>query len=161
MAKLENLSGISDPQLKRLAKAGVDDPFELLKIASTPKGRDELSNKVKIAHGRLLDWAQRIDLWRIKGVGDDYARVLAAAGVTGIVDMSTRNPAELSEEVKIMSRGIVPRLPSRRMITKWIEEARHLVRRVWYHEPWGDPGLTGQPVRKFPESPIVRGAESE
>ena len=150
MAKLENLKGMTKAQAKRLRDAGVKGPMTLLKETSTPAGRRALSKKVKIAEGRLLDWGQRVDLWRITGVDDDYARVLTRSGVSSIVDLSTRNPDSLSQEVEVMGRGVVDRLPSRKMIAEWIEEARHLVRRVWYHEPYGDPELTGQPTTQWP-----------
>jgi hypothetical protein len=150
MAKLEDLKGMTKANAKALRSAGVDGPLTLLKETSTPTGRRTLSKKTKIPEGRLLDWGQRVDLWRITGVDDDYARVLTRSGVSSIVDLSTRNPAALREEVEVMGRGEAKRLPSRRMIAKWIEEARHLVRRVWYHEPYGDPELTGQPTTQWP-----------
>ena len=150
MAKLENLKGMTKTQAKALRAAGVTGPLTLLKETSTPAGRRDLSRKTKIPEGRLLDWGQRVDLWRITGVDDDYARVLTRSGVTSIVDLSTRNPEALTKEVEVMGRGVVDRLPGRKSITAWIEEARHLVRRVWYHEPYGDPDLTGQPTTEWP-----------
>ena len=39
-------------------------------------------------------------------------------------------------------------------IKKWVEEARHRVRHVWYHDTIGDPELTGIPTTEWP-GPVV------
>src|SRR3990172_7438073 len=101
MAKLEKLKGIGDRQIERLHKTGIRSTDALLKWGSTPDGRSEIGALTKISTRRIADWVHRCDLMRIKGVDDDYARLLRRAGVAGIVDLSTRNPFELSEEVEI------------------------------------------------------------
>lgn len=151
MEDLAKLQGISKNQITKLHRAGVRGLGTLLVKGSTVEGREALAKKTKISVTRIINWVHRADLMRINGIDDDYARVLARAGVTSIVDLSTRNPARLAEEVRIAGRieGIrrVPRRPSLR---RWIEEARHLLRHVWYHDTIGDPELTGIP---FPEWP--------
>jgi predicted flap endonuclease-1-like 5' DNA nuclease len=151
MEDLEKLQGISKAQMVKLKKAGVSDLDELLVRASTREGRLELASKSRISNNRLLNWVHRADLMRIKGIDDDYARVLARAGVTSIVELSTHNPAELAENVAVAAsiEGVsrVPRIASLR---KWIEQARHLVRHVWYHDTIGHPDLTGIPTTQWP-----------
>ena len=88
---------------------------------------------------------------RIKGVDDDYARLLARAGVAGIVDLSTRNPMELEGEVDIAAA--IERLgkstPREPMLANWVEQARLMLRHVWYHDTWGAPSLTGRPPKRY------------
>jgi hypothetical protein len=94
---------------------------------------------------------------RVKGVSDDYARLLARAGVHDIADLSTRNPAELAEEVVIASavERDVKRLPSRAKIGEWIEQARLMLRHIWYHDTWGDEKMTGRKAPSLFPAPRV------
>ena len=151
MSELEKLHGISKTQIKNLQKAGVDSLDELLVRGSTNQGRAELARTTRISSQRLLNWVHRADLMRIRGVDDDYARVLARAGVTSVVDLSTRNPSKLADEVAIAaSIEGVKRTPRHASLRTWVEEALHLVRHVWYHDTIGDPELTGVPTTEWP-----------
>jgi len=155
MEDLEKLQGITKAQIAKLHKAGVRGLGTLLVKASTREGRKELAAETRIANSRLVNWVHRADLMRIRGIDDDYARVLARAGVTSIVDLSTRNPAALAGLVEVAaSVEGVERVPRRASISKWIEEARHLVRHVWYYDTIGHPDLTGIPTTEWP-GPVV------
>ncbi|MEE9298806.1 MAG: DUF4332 domain-containing protein [Acidimicrobiia bacterium] len=151
MEDLERLQGISKIQMEKLHKAGIRGLEALRKKGSTLEGRTELAQKTRIAPNRLLNWVHRADLMRVKGIDDDYARVLARAGVTSIVDLSTRNPEALAEEVEIAATiEAVKRVPRHASLAKWIEGALHLVRHVWYHDTLGDPEITGIPTTQWP-----------
>jgi len=153
MAGLNSLKGITDKQIERLKEAGVRGTARLLTWGSTPDGRREIAKAAKVPIQRIANWVQRADLMRVKGVSDDYARLLARAGVEDIADLSTRNPAELADEVEIASavERDVRRLPSKAMIAGWIEQARLMIRHVWYHDTWGDEEVTGRrPPAVFP-----------
>jgi predicted flap endonuclease-1-like 5' DNA nuclease len=146
MAGLTSLKGITDKQIERLKEAGVRGTAKLLTWGSTPDGRREIAKGAKIPIQRIANWVQRADLMRVKGVSDDYARLLARAGVEDIADLSTRNPAELAGEIEVAAtvERDVKRLPSKAMLGEWIEQARLMIRHVWYHETWGDEEVTGR-----------------
>jgi predicted flap endonuclease-1-like 5' DNA nuclease len=155
MEDLKKLQGISKAQIAKLHKAGVRGLGTLLVKGSTLEGRTELSQQTRIAANRIMNWVHRADLMRVIGIDDDYARVLARAGVTSIVDLSTRNPRQLASEVKVAAViEDVERVPRHASLKKWIEEARHRVRHVWYHDTLGDPELTGIPTTQWP-GPVV------
>src|SRR3990172_10537928 len=101
MTSLAKLIGITDAQIQRLEAADVHKTETLLKRGSTPDGRKELAKATRISLSRVTDWVHRADLIRVKGVNDDYARLLNRAGGPTIVDPSTRNPNELSGAVAI------------------------------------------------------------
>lgn len=151
MAKLEKLKGIGDKQIERLHKAGIKSTDALLKWGSTPDGRTEIGGVTKISTRRIADWVHRCDLMRIKGVDDDYARLLARAGVDGIVDLSTRNPMELAGEVAIAAaiERLDKKIPREATLVNWVEQARLMIRQVWYHDTWGAPSLTGRPPKRY------------
>lgn len=145
MASLEKLKGISDAQIERLRAAGVRGTDTLLTRGSTPDGRKEIAKQTRISLNRVTDWVHRSDLMRVKGIDDDYARLLARSGVHSVVDLSTRNPMELREEIEIAAavERLTKRLPSKAVLGGWIEQARLMVRHVWYHDTWGEAALTG------------------
>ena len=151
MAKLEKLTGIGDKQIERLLKAGVRDTESLLKWGSTPDGRSEIAAATKIGTRRIADWVHRADLMRLKGVDDDYARLLVRAGVSGVVDLSTRNPMELEGEIAIAAavERMAKKTPRETTLTNWIEQARLMLRQVWYHDTWGPASLTGRAPKKY------------
>ncbi len=155
MEDLKKLQGISKAQIVKLHKAGIRGLGTLLVKGSTLEGRTELSQQTRIASNRIMNWVHRADLMRVTGIDDDYARVLARAGVTSIVDLSTRNPRQLAAEVKVAAViEDVQRVPRHASLKKWVEEARHRVRHVWYHDTIGDPDLTGIPTTRWP-GPVV------
>lgn len=151
MAKLEKLNGIGDKQIARLMKAGIKNTDQLLKWGSTPDGRSEIAAATKIGVRRIADWVHRSDLMRLKGVDDDYARLLVRAGVSGVVDLSTRNPMELAGEVEIAAamERLDKKTPRAATLTNWIEQARLMLRNVWYHDTWGPPELTGRAPKRY------------
>jgi len=157
MASLEKLKGITEAQVERLHAAGVRGTDTLLRWGSTPDGRKEIAKETRIGLNRITDWVHRTDLMRVKGIDDDYARLLARAGVHSIVDLSTRNPMELHDEVEIAAamERLVKRLPSRKVLGGWIEQARLMVRHVWYHDTWGEPELTGTQAPSLFPTPRV------
>jgi hypothetical protein len=145
MAGLEKLKGITKKQIQTMRKAGVDGTERLLTWGSTPDGRMEIARATKISSRKIADWVHRADLMRVKGIDDDYARLLARAGVKSVVDLSTRNPVELAEEIEIAAAvEQVKRIPRRATASKWIEQARLTLRNVWYHDTWGDDERTGR-----------------
>ncbi len=157
MASLEKLKGITAAQIERLQKAGVGGTEILLTRGSTPDGRKQIAKSTRISLNRVTDWVHRADLMRIKGVDDDYARLLSRAGVHSIVDLSTRNPMELEGEIEIAAamERLVKRVPTRVRLGQWIEQARLMVRHVWYHDTWGEAELTGTEAPSLFPAPRV------
>lgn len=151
MAGLDKISGISPTQKERLSKARVRTTKDLLRQGSTPDGRKELAKETRISQQRITNWVHRADLARIKGINDDYARLLVRAGVESVVELSTQNPDELAEELQIAAavERFEKRVPSDKVLQGWIEQARHLIRHVWYHDTWGDESITGRPPPRY------------
>jgi len=75
-----------------------------------------------------------IDLYRIKGVGSEYADLLEAVGVDTVVELAGRRADNLlkkMEEVNAEKR-LARLLPSLKMVEGWIAQAKELPRGVEY-----------------------------
>jgi len=71
---------------------------------------------------------------RIKGVGEDYAELLEAAGVDTVKELKYRNPHNLAKAMADanVKRKLVRLLPSEVVVVRWIEDARKLPLKITY-----------------------------
>jgi predicted flap endonuclease-1-like 5' DNA nuclease len=134
MAKLEKIEGIGDRYAVKLREAGVRSTGDLLKKGSTPAGRKEIAKKSAISEKLILEWVNHADLFRIKGVGEEYADLLEEAGVDTVVELSKRKAEALMETLKTTNekKKLVRQLPSLSKVQSWIEQARALPRVITY-----------------------------
>ena len=114
--------------------AGIKTTDKLLKVGATPKGRKDLEAKTGIGHELILEWVNHVDLYRIKGVGSEYADLLEKAGVDTVVELAKRVPKNLVESMAEVNKKhkVVRRLPVLKEVVKWVEQAKKLPRVVEY-----------------------------
>jgi predicted flap endonuclease-1-like 5' DNA nuclease len=134
MANLLMIEGVGEKYAQKLKKAGVKSTDVLLKMGSTPKGRKEIAAKTGIGDALILEWVNHVDLFRIKGVGEEYADLLEEAGVDTVVELATRNPENLLQKITEVNaeKKLVRRLPVLSMVVSWIEQAKRLPRMINY-----------------------------
>jgi predicted flap endonuclease-1-like 5' DNA nuclease len=115
-------------EAQKLKTAGVTTTFALLEKAAEPKDRKSLARTTKIAEKTLEAWAQMADLLRVRGIGPDVARLLAAAGVHTVAQLKTANASALSDEiVKVNSKQhLSENPPSMEHLQAWIQQAQTL-----------------------------------
>ncbi len=128
MAKLTTIEGISDAAIARLAKAQVASTATLLARAATAAGRRDLSKASGVTEKRLLEWVNRVDLVRIKGVGKEYSDLLEAAGVDTVPELSRRKPLNLLETMTTVNakKKLVRQLPTEAKVADWVAQAKKL-----------------------------------
>jgi predicted flap endonuclease-1-like 5' DNA nuclease len=70
----------------------------------------------------------RTDLGCIKGIGNQYSDLLAAAGVNTVAELAQRSPDSLQAAIVEVNaeKELVRRPPSRDMVADWITQARGL-----------------------------------
>jgi len=134
MAKILQIEGIGPTYAQKLNAEGITTTEELLNAGATPQGREELSEQTGIAESLILEWVNLADLMRIKGVGEEYSDLLEEAGVDTVAELARRNPENLL--VKILEvnaeKNLVRQTPYLSFVTSWIEQAKHLPRKVEY-----------------------------
>ena len=132
MAKLEIIEGIGPVYAEKLRAAGIGSVSALLRAGATPEGRRDLEEKSGIGHEYILDWVNRADLMRIRGIGEEYSDLLEWAGVDTVPELAQRNSDNLIKKILEVNeeKRLVRRPPTRDMVARWIEQAKTLARAV-------------------------------
>jgi len=134
MTDIKDIEGIGPAYGARLGAAGVSTVEALLQRGATRKGRADLAAATKISAGLILKWTNRADLYRVKGVGEEYSDLLEATGVDTVVELAQRNPANLHAALATTneSKHLVRRTPSESEVATWVAEAKALPHVVEY-----------------------------
>jgi predicted flap endonuclease-1-like 5' DNA nuclease len=132
--ELSFIEGIGPAYAKQLKEAGVGSTMELLEQGATTSGRDKIARDTGISHKLILTWVNQADLFRIRGIGSEYAQLLEAAGVDTVVELATRNPENLHQKMVAVNeeKHLVRQVPSQSHIEDWIGKAKSLPRVVTY-----------------------------
>ena len=128
------IAGIGSEVADKLRRAGIRTTTRLLDAAKSPKQRKRLAERTGLDEKRFLSWANMADRMRIKGVGEDYAGLLQAAGVDTVKELKYRNPAKLACAMAEANakRKLVRVLPADRAVVRWIEHAKRLQLKITY-----------------------------
>lgn len=134
MASIIDIEGIGPVYREKLIAYGIKTVEGLLKAGASPKGRSELERGTGISQTLILEWVNHADLFRIKGVSEEYSDLLEEAGVDTVVELAQRNPENLYDKIKEvnMEKKLVRRLPSARQVAHWVMQAKSLPRVVTY-----------------------------
>ena len=134
MAKLTTVEGIGDVQAKKLTDAGIPTTQALLEAGRTPHGRQEIAEKTGIGDELILDWINRVDLFRIKGIGEEYSDLLEWAGVDTVPELAQRNPENLYEKLVEVNKEkeLVRQVPGLNQVKAWVAQAKELPRAIEY-----------------------------
>jgi len=134
MAKLVDIEGIGATYAAKLQESGVPTQEKLLEAGATPRGRRQLADKACISPKLILKWVNRADLARVKGIGEEYADLLEAAGVDTVPELARRNPANLRLRLIEVNEAkeLVRSLPSEKQVSDWVANAKDLPRAIHY-----------------------------
>ncbi len=134
MPSIDAIEGIGPRFATKLRKAGVRTTEALLKRGASKRGRTELATATGLSDGQILEWVNRADLMRVKGVGSEYSDLLEASGVDTVKELRRRNAASLTAKmVQVNDRKrLVRRLPTEGMVERWVEHAQTLEPAVKY-----------------------------
>lgn len=134
MATITDIEGIGPVFKEKLAAAGVATVESLLKKGATKSGRKAIAEASGLDEGRILDWVNMADLFRVKGVASQFAELLKATGVDTVKELRNRNADNLhaaltkTNEEKKLTR-VVPALSR---VQDFIAQAKELIPVVTY-----------------------------
>ena len=126
--KIIDLEGIGAVYAEKLVAAGVVTADDLLEKCAAPKGRKELAEATGITEKLILKWTNYADMFRIHGVGPQFAELLEAAGVDTVKELAHRVPANLAAKMAEVNeeKKLVRRVPVESELQKMIDEAKTL-----------------------------------
>ena len=128
MAKISSIEGIGKKYSEKLENAGIKTVEGLLEIGATKKGRKDLAARAEVSEKMILNWVNRADLFRIKGIGSQYADLLENAGVDSVPELAHRNPEHLLLKLQEINdaRHLVRAMPYLKQVRKWVGRAKDL-----------------------------------
>ena len=130
--KIEEVEGIGPAFGDKLRAAGVIDTDGLLERGCAQSGRKALAEATGISEKNLLKWVNMADLFRISGVGSEFAELLECAGVDTVKELRTRNAANLAKKCAEVNeeKKLTRRVPNESTVSGWIEQAKQLEPKV-------------------------------
>jgi predicted flap endonuclease-1-like 5' DNA nuclease len=134
MSKIAQIEGIGPIYAQKLSDEGIKTTDDLLNAGATPQGREQLSAKTGISETLILEWVNLADLFRIKGVGEEYSDLLEEAGVDTVAELARRNPENLLAKIVEVNaaKNLVRRVPYLSFVKSWVKQAQTLPRKVEY-----------------------------
>ena len=132
--KIIDIEGIGDGYAQKLIAAGINKVSELLEKCAAPKGRKELAEATGISEKLILKWTNHADLFRINGVGPQFAELFEAAGVDTVKEFRHRVAENLQPKLEETNaaKNICNRVPAVSEIQKMIDQAKELEPKMTY-----------------------------
>lgn len=124
--KIQEIEGIGPAYQEKLEGLGIKTVEKLLEAGKDRKGRSFIEEQTGIEHKRLLSWVNMADLFRINGVGGQFAELLKRAGVDTVKELAQRNAANLHAKLVEVNdeKKLAKAVPALSRIETFIEEAK-------------------------------------
>ena len=128
MAKVIEIEGVGAAYAEKLAAAGVVTTAQLLEKCAAPAGRKALEEATGISGALILKWTNHADLFRVKGVGPQFAELLEAAGVDTVKELAHRKAENLAAKMEEVNaeKKLVRRVPVVAEVQKMVDYAKEL-----------------------------------
>ena len=126
--KIIDVEGIGPVYAEKLLAAGITDTDILLEKCGKPAGRKALAEETGISPKLILTWTNHADLFRINGIGPQFAELLEAAGVDTVKELKHRKPENLQPKLVEINeeKNLVGRVPALKEVERMIAEAAEL-----------------------------------
>ncbi|MCH9696982.1 MAG: DUF4332 domain-containing protein [Gammaproteobacteria bacterium] len=134
MAKIVDIEGIGEAYQVKLEAEGIKTVEKLLDDCCEKKARKELAEKTGISEKLILNWVNRADLSRVKGISTQYADLLECAGVDTVPELAQRNAENLHTKMQEINeeKKLVRQVAGLSQVEDWIAQAKQLPRKVNY-----------------------------
>lgn len=132
--KIEEVEGIGPVFGEKLRAANVSNTDALLEAGKSPKSRKELAEKTEISEKQILKFVNMVDLFRISGVGSEFAQLLEVSGVDTVPELAQRNAANLTLKMAEVNaeKSLTRRVPTEAEVEGWVKQAGELPRMIEY-----------------------------
>lgn len=132
MARVQKNHGIGEAFARQLESAGIRSTKELLEKGATPQGRRELAARSGVSETLILCWVNQAALYRLTGIGKQFAKLLELTGVTSVPELAQCRAENLYRhltETNLENR-LMRKLPTQAQVSAWVKQAQQLQRMV-------------------------------
>ena len=130
MTAIDRIEGIGAKYRKKLSAEGITTCEKLLDAGATRAGRKRIANECGISDKLVLEWVNRADLMRVKGVSTQYSDLLEAAGVDTVKELRRRKASSLTAKMveanTAKKNRLVRQCPAESQVERWIDHAKTL-----------------------------------
>ena len=132
--KIIDIEGVGEVYAEKLIAAGIEKVEDLLAKCGKPSGRKALAEETGISPKLILKWTNHADLFRINGIGPQFAELLEAAGVDTVKELKHRVAANLKAKLDETNeaKNLCNRVPAEVEIQKMIDQAKEMEPAVEY-----------------------------
>ena len=132
--KIIDIQGIGPVYAEKLTAIGIETVDQLLEKGFDAKGRQAIEEATGIRHDLVLTWVNHADLFRVKGIGPQFAELLEASGVDTVKELRNRNAANLAAKLLEVNeeKHLCRRTPVEKEVQKFIDLAKALEPVVTY-----------------------------
>lgn len=131
--KIEDTVGIGPVYGEKLRGVGVTNTDKLLDATASRHKRQKLAEEAGIPYKLVLQWAQKVEIMKIDGIGVRQSNLLAAVGVASLAELAQRNPENLHERLGV-ANAFKPKFvfftPSQKTVEKWIKAAKEMPKTI-------------------------------
>ena len=130
--KIIDIQGIGPVYAEKLTAIGIETVDQLLEKGFDAKGRQAIEEATGIRHDLVLTWVNHADLFRVKGIGPQFAELLEASGVDTVKELRNRNAANLAAKMAEVNeeKHLTRRTPVEKEVQKFIDIAKELEPKV-------------------------------
>ena len=122
---ITEIKGMSADMADKLKAKNIKDTEGLLAAAGKAADRRLLAKELGVEASQLLEYVNRADLVRLKGVGAQYSNLLEDAGVDSVKELARRKAENLhAKMMEIAASSGVKRAPRLDEVEAWIAEAK-------------------------------------
>lgn len=123
-----DIEGVGEVYAEKLRAVGIDTVEQLLHTGKTPENRQSLAKQTGLSLKRIDRWVDMSELWRIKGVGEEFSELLDFTGIDSLPKLAKCEPKKLLKDLIATNeeRRLVRHLPSDLDVTRWVIQAKNL-----------------------------------
>jgi uncharacterized membrane protein len=128
------MQGVGEAYSQKLKDAGIANVEQLREKGATPKGREEIAKATGVSEKIVQRWVTMADLYRVKGIGKEYAELLEATGIDSVPELAQRSPGKLLGKMAVANeqKKMVRRMPVLSQVESWVGQAKSLPRIITF-----------------------------
>lgn len=128
---LNQLPGLSEENVARLQRLGLETTQDLLVQADSPDALQALATRLSLPLRYPQKWVALARFSQLPSVGCQYCGLLLHSGIASIPQLATVAPGQLYNRVRRLHTATLRRsdlCPTADQVVQWVREAQHVLK---------------------------------